>query len=188
MSELENTVLSADSRFAIIENNVVTNIILADQEFIDKLGGTVVNIDDMECSIGDAWNGTSFSKIDPETLEAKRTRIWEDIKKHRDNLVQNGGYKVGAHWYHSDTFSRTQQIALVIMGANLPAGIQWKTMENGYVAMTPTLAGQIFAAAAASDKALFAKAAEHQAALDLSIDPDSYNWRDGWPETYLTQS
>jgi len=69
----------------------------------------------------------------------------------------------------------------------MPAGVMWKTMDNGYVPMTPTLAGQIFAAAAASDATMFAKASEHKEALDLSSDPDSYNWRIGWPVTYLDE-
>lgn len=142
------------------------------QRKYEKIGSLLV--------ISDDW-------VEPDNSEyiAKRkAEIWEDIKKYRDHLVQTGGYKVGAHWYHSDTFSRTQQMSLVMMGANMPAGIQWKTMDNGYVLMTPTLAGQIFGAAAASDKAMFSKAAEHKEALDLSIDPDSYNWKTGWPVTY----
>jgi len=117
-------------------------------------------------------------------LDPIRASIWEQIKVYRDNLVQTGGYKVGAHWYHSDTFSRTQQIALVIMGANMPAGIMWKTLDNGYVEMTQSLAGQIFSAAATQDAALFAKAADHKSAIDGSSDPASYDWSAGWPETY----
>jgi len=165
----------------IIENNKIVNTIEVDSlsfapNLIDaSLGG----------NIGDLWlGGTSFQKVDPESLADKRARIWDEIKKYRDSLVQNGGYKVGVHWFHSDTFSRTQQMSLVMMGANMPSGIQWKTMDNGYVLMTPTLAGQIFAAAAASDAAMFAKAVEHKNALDLSSDPDSYNWRMGWPQIY----
>ena len=70
------------------------------------------------------------------------------------------------------------------MGASIPAGIMWKTLDNGYVSMTQALAGQIFAAGSAQDSALFTKAAEHKAAIDASSTPDSYNWKTGWPETY----
>lgn len=113
-----------------------------------------------------------------------RAKIWEDIKEYRDHLVQTGGYKVNPHWYHSDTFSRTQQMGLVMMGAGMPAGILWKTLDNGYIPMTPTLAGQIFIAAATQDSALFAKALEHKAAIDASSDPLSYDWTLDWPENY----
>lgn len=142
------------------------------QRKYEKVGSLLV--------ISDDW-------VEPDNsgyIAKRKAEIWEEIKKYRDHLVQTGGYKVGAHWYHSDTFSRTQQIALVVMGASIPAGIMWKTLDNGYVPMTQALAQQIFAAGAAQDAALFAKAAEHKESLDLSSDPDSYNWRAGWPETY----
>jgi len=125
-----------------------------------------------------------FEASRTESLDAKKARIWEKIKAFRDDRVENGGFKVGAHWYHSNVLSRTQYISLVMMGANIPAGTTWKTLDNGYVPMTQTLAGQIFAAGAAQDAALFAKAAEHRAAMEASSDPESYDWSTGWPESY----
>ena len=119
-----------------------------------------------------------------EELNAIKAQKWEEIKAYRDNLVENGGFKVGAHWYHSNLLSRTQYISLVMMGANIPADTVWKTLDNGYIAMTQTLAGQIFAAGAAQDGALFAKAAEHKTALDASSDPANYDYTTGWAETY----
>jgi hypothetical protein len=80
------------------------------------------------------------------------------IKAERDRRIQKGGYKVGANWYHSDTFSRSQQMGLVMMGAAIPTGLQWKTMGGGKVTMTQALAAQIFQAAAMSDIAVFAAA------------------------------
>jgi hypothetical protein len=125
-----------------------------------------------------------FEASRAESPEAIKARKWEEIKAYRDNLVNEGGFKVGAHWYHSNLLSRTQYISLVMMGANIPAGTTWKTLDNGYISMTQTLAGQIFAAGAAQDAALFAKAAEHKAALDASSDPANYDYKTGWPETY----
>ena len=160
------------------QNKVIDMILL------DSLTQYPGAIDALDGAIGDTWNGTVFVKPDTETLAEKRARIWEDIKKYRDNLVENGGFKVGAHWYHSNLLSRTQYISLVMMGASIPANTVWKTLDNGYITMTQTLAGQIFAAGAAQDAALFAKAAEHKAAIDASSTPDSYNWETDWPETY----
>lgn len=117
-------------------------------------------------------------------LDTIKAQVWEKIKAYRDNLVENGGFKVGAHWYHSNLLSRTQYISLVMMGANIPAGTVWKTLDNGYIAMNQTLAGQIFAAGAAQDAALFAKAVEHKAAMEASSDPANYDYTTGWPETY----
>jgi hypothetical protein len=109
---------------------------------------------------------------------------WEQIKAERDRRTQNGGYYVAPHWYHSDTFSRTQQLGLVLLGANIPAGTLWKTLDNGMIEMTQTLAGQIFGAAAASDIAIFAAAQAHKAAMESSPDPVAYDFSQGWPMGY----
>lgn len=111
-------------------------------------------------------------------------QIWEDIKVIRDQKTQGGGYKVGNDWYHSDTFSRTQQIGLTIMGTNMPPGIMWKTMAGAFVAMTPTLAQQIFAAAGAQDAALFGYAEQLKAQVDAAADPNSVDINAGWPATF----
>lgn len=121
---------------------------------------------------------------DIEPLVQRQSDTWEKIKAERDRKVQTGGYQVAGHWFNSDTFSRTQQLGLVIMGANLPAGIQWKTLDNGFVTMTPTLASQIFQAAAASDMALFAAAIVHQTAMMASQTPETYDYSSGWPAVY----
>ena len=102
----------------------------------------------------------------------------------RDRRKHDGGYKVGTNWFHSDDTSRIQQIALTIMGANMPANIMWKTMSGSFVLMTPTLAGQIFQAAAASDMALFAIAEQKKQAMLASSSPTEYNYLTGWPKAY----
>lgn len=113
-----------------------------------------------------------------------RAEKWEQIKALRDAKTQRGGYKVGSDWFHSDTFSRTQQIGLTIMGANVPAGLMWKTMGGTFVPMTPTLAQQIFAAAGAQDAALFAHAEALKAQMEASADPAGFDITAGWPATY----
>ena len=108
---------------------------------------------------------------------------WGQIKSHRD-AVKAQGVQMGANWFHSDDSSRIQQLGLVMMGANLPAGVQWKTMSGSFVAMTPTLAGQIFQATAARDMAVFAVAEQHKAGVLAAADPGAYNWQTGWPDSY----
>lgn len=102
---------------------------------------------------------------------------WSAIKDLRDDKTQNGGYQVNNHWFHSDTFSRTQQMGLVMMGANMPNNLSWKTLSGTFVAMTPVLAQQIFAAAANQDSALFKHAEILKANPYMDINS-------GWPETF----
>ena len=119
----------------------------------------------------------------PSLAASLRTEVWERIKAHRD-AVKSSGVKVGQHWYHSDADSRIQQMGLAMMGANLTAGLMWKTMGGQFVPMTPALAGQIFGATAARDAAVFGVAEAHRAALAASADPAGYDWSGGWPESY----
>lgn len=115
---------------------------------------------------------------------AEKGIIWNRIKAERDRRIQSSGYKVGTKWFHSDTFSRTQQMGLVMMGASIPANTPWKTMDGSTVVMTQTLAGQIFATAAGSDIAIFAAAETHKAAMEASADPASYDFSTGWPKGF----
>jgi hypothetical protein len=108
---------------------------------------------------------------------------WGRIKAERDRR-QVLGVKVGAHWYHSDTESRLQQIGLFIMGSNVPA-VQWKTLTLSgppvFVTMTQAIAGGIFQGTAESDAAIFAAAETHRVAMEASDTPESYDITSGWP-------
>ena len=108
---------------------------------------------------------------------------WARIKAERDRR-KAGGVKVGAKWFHSDDGSRIQQMGLVMMGANIPANLQWKTMDGSFITMTQALAGNVFAAAAASDQTVFAAAETHRVAMEASADPASYDYSGGWPKIY----
>lgn len=123
---------------------------------------------------GDNWQAPA---VDVDALKA---RHWEEIKAERDRRTQQGGYQVAGKWFHSDTFSRTQQMGLVMMGAGIPGGLQWKTMDGSFVTMTQTLAGQVFAAAAASDAAIFSRAEQIKAAMEA--DPAAFDLAaHAWP-------
>lgn len=111
------------------------------------------------------------------------TEIWERIKAERDRR-KAGGVKVGAKWFHSDDGSRIQQMGLVMMGASIPANLQWKTMDGSFITMSQTLAQQVFGAVAASDQTIFAASEMHKAAMEASADPASYDYSGGWPKIY----
>lgn len=111
-----------------------------------------------------------YTKKSAEQIAAVR---WEKIKQLRDELTDNGGCLVGAKWFHSDTKSKQQQMALVMLGANIPVGLQWKTMDGTFTTMTQVIASQLFAAQVGREQAIFAHAEV------LRLDPNA-DITQGW--------
>lgn len=109
-----------------------------------------------------------------------RLAMWERIKGERDRRKALG-VKVGLHWFHSDDSSRIQQLGLVMMGASMPAGVQWKTLDGTFTPMTPVLAGQILSATGANDQAIFDRAEQHRLAIEAAAEPSAYDFSSGWP-------
>lgn len=120
--------------------------------------------------------------LDPISRSAAPAK-WSQIKAERDRR-KVGGVNVGDHWFHNDDASRIQHMSLVMMGANIPADLRWKTMGGTFVSMTPTLASSIFNAIATNDQAVFANAERHRLLMEASIDPSSYDYSSGWPAIY----
>lgn len=120
-------------------------------------------------------------------LARNRATMWERIKARRDALSDKGGYLVTvggvSKWFHSDGKSKTQQLGLLIAGANVPA-VQWKTMDGTFVTMSQAWAAAIFAAAAAQDIAIFAAAEAHKSAMEAAANPAAYDFSGGWPAVY----
>lgn len=123
--------------------------------------------------------GNTPEPVDKPSADA----IWLKIKAERDRR-KVAGVKVGTKWFHNDEFSRSQHLGMAMMGANLPTGIQWKTMDGSFVEMTTTLVQQIFMAVAAKDIAVFAAAETHRVAMEASADPSGYDFSGGWPAVY----
>lgn len=111
--------------------------------------------------------------------------MWGRIKAERDRR-KFGGVNVSEKWIHTDTFSRTQWLAMSMMGAALPE-IEWTTMDDSMVITTPELAQQVFQAIAAQDSILFEQAKVHKAAMEASADPANYDFSTGWQPTFEDQ-
>lgn len=146
--------------------------------------------------VGDEWvQQWVVAALTPEqvatNLASARTAKWEAIKAERDRRKYLG-IKVGDNWFHSDDPSRIQQLALVMMGAGIPPGLQWKTLTLTpppvFVAMTQALAQQIFQATALSDQSIFAVAESHRIAMEASDRPDLYDFSSGWPATIYDEA
>jgi spermidine/putrescine-binding protein len=119
--------------------------------------------------------------------------MWNCIKKERDRR-KSLAVKAAGHWFHSDDSSRIQQLALVMMGQNIPSNFLWKTLtfspDPVFVSMTPVLAQQIFFNTAMSDAAIFQAAEIHRVNMENSTTPGDYDYFSGWPlsfEDELTQ-
>lgn len=121
--------------------------------------------------------------VDPPAtpLAQLQAQAWAAIQVERDRRTQSGGFMVRGYWFHSDTFSRTQFLGMMLAGNNLPTGIQWKTMDGRFVAMTPELAQEVFMAASASDPLVFAAAERHKALMQSAQNPLAYDFRHDWP-------
>ena len=118
-------------------------------------------------------------------VAAGKNYIWEKIKEKRDLLIQTGGYQAAGKWFHSDTFSRTQILGLLLLGNGLPSGLQWKTMDGSFITMTPALVQQVFAAAASSDIAIFTAGEVHKAQAFASANPFTYDFSADWPPVFV---
>jgi len=169
-------------KYAYVQNNTAIEVVESDPHmlFVPHYAAQFVEVPDNVMPgwvlSGDNWQAPAVD------VAAIKSRHWEEIKAERDRRTQQGGYQVAGKWFHSDTFSRTQQMGLVMMGASIPANLQWKTMDGSFVTMTETLASQVFAAAAASDAALFARAEQIKAAMEL--DPDFILASQSWPDVF----
>lgn len=125
------------------------------------------------------------TELDTARLSLTQNRMWLLIQEERTRR-QNGGVFVQSanKWFHSDQPSRVQQLGLVMMGANMPANINWKTMDGSLILMTPSLALSIFNAAATLDMTAFAVAEQHRANMMQSPTPDTYNFSGFWPAIF----
>lgn len=167
-------------RAHIIENNTVVNTIEVESlDFMPNLIDATLGGE-----IGDIYDADSGTFPKP-VIHFDYTKAWEDIKQERERRTHNGGYRVNQDWFHSDTFSRSQQLGLVLMQDNIPQGLMWKTMQGTFVEMTPTLAQQIFHAAALSDSTIFSYAESLNQQVQNSENPESIDIYSGWPECYL---
>lgn len=146
----------------------------------DNTGNVIGQFVHLQPGLAEEWLDDDDAALKADA----KGKMWEAIKAKRDNLTETGGYNVGLKWFHSDQKSRSQQLGLVLLGANIPDGLQWKTMDGSFIPMTAALAAQILAAGASSDQAIFAAAEAHKAAMEGSADPSAYDFSTGWPPIF----
>lgn len=109
--------------------------------------------------------------------------VWEQLKVKRDSF-KDAGVLVDGKWFHTDADSRIQHLALTIAGTNIPAGLQWKTMDGSFIEMTPARALAVFQACIDLDFQAFSTAEQHKVEMEKMDNPFEYDFSTGWPATY----
>lgn len=71
-------------KFAVVENGVVTNVIIADDDFAQSIGA-ILSGDSV--SIGDSWNGVSFIKAPEASVDVPKSVT---MRQARLALLQSG--------------------------------------------------------------------------------------------------
>lgn len=129
-------------------------------------------------------------KIIPLTADATaasltytKANMWDRIQAERDRR-EAGGVKVGDHWFHTDVGSLVKYLSLRAAGADLPEGINWKTMDGTKVPMTPELVNEIYMTAMATNAAIFEAGEAHKHAMETSPNPGQYQFGNNWPRIY----
>lgn len=117
-------------------------------------------------------------------LDRVKEDMIQKVKDIRDNKLVHGGFKVNDKWFHSDTFSRSQQLGLTIVGQGLPNNIQWKTMDGTKITLTPPIVQQLFSSAMVQDNSIFGYAEYLVAQIQAASVPEVIDITAGWPETF----
>jgi hypothetical protein len=119
-------------------------------------------------------------------IETVRQTVWSAIKTKRDQLRFVGGVQVNDHWFKSDQIAVSEYNSIISLGIPDATVLRanWRTMDNGEVAMTPLLAKQIIQAGFAQAAAIDDAAQVHKTAMEASNDPANYDFSGGWPVTF----
>lgn len=129
-------------------------------------------------------------EVDAAMLNARREAVWEKLQKHRDWREQNTGTPVMVggvqKWFHSDDPSKIKQLALVKAADlnQMPADLQWKTMDRSFVLMTNEIAYAVYIEAMMMSTRIFAIAEQHRQGIMASTDPENYDWSTNWPQMF----
>lgn len=133
------------------------------------------------------WRVKTLPNVEAaQKLRAAKDAKIKEIKAERDRRKFNG-VKVDGKWIHTDTYSRTQWMALIMDRMLLGVAMQpipWTTMDGSIVPTTIELATAVFTATKTLDVLAFSRAAFHISQVETSADPASYDYSAGWPETF----
>ena len=136
------------------------------------------------------WDGEQWH-IAPECaarLKAEQQdEMWERIKAKRYDNLRHGVYiKSVGKWFQTDDATRLQYLALALesVTGGFKKPINWKTMDNSFLMLTPELLREIMQAMHDDEQADFINAEKHKAAMLKAEHPLEYDYSDGWTANY----
>ena len=139
------------------------------------------------------WDGEQWH-IDPECaarLKAEQqAEVWERIKAKRYDNLRHGVYiKSVGKWFQTDDATRLQYLALALesVTGGFKKPINWKTMDNSFLMLTPELLREIMQAMHDDEQADFINAEKHKAAMLKAEHPLEYDYSDGWTANFDEQ-
>ena len=139
------------------------------------------------------WDGTQW-QIDPECaarLKAEQQdEMWERIKAKRYDNLRHGVYaKSVGKWFQTDDATRLQYLALALesVTGGFKKPINWKTMDNSFLMLTPELLREIMQTMHDDEEADFINAERHKAAMLKAEHPLEYDYSDGWTANFDEQ-
>lgn len=133
------------------------------------------------------WTGRAWAistAAQAEKRSAEQEAVWAAIKNKRYNNLRGGIYVSSVQkWFQTDDGSR-QQYTFMRTLPELPAGMQWKTMDNSFVTMSKPLLDELALKLLTDEQADFANAERHRAAMLAAANPLDYDYSTGWTATY----
>ena len=136
------------------------------------------------------WDGEQWH-LDPECaarLKAEQQEeMWERIKDKRYDNLRHGVYaKSVGKWFQTDDATRLQYLALALesVTGGFKKPINWKTMDNSFLMLTPELLREIMQTMHDDEEADFINAEKHKAAMLKAEHPLEYDYSDGWTANY----
>ena len=139
------------------------------------------------------WDGEQWH-IDPECAARlkveQQDEMWERIKAKRYDNLRHGVYaKSVGKWFQTDDATRLQYLALALesVTGGFKKPINWKTMDNSFLMLTPELLREIMQTMHDDEQADFANAEKHKAAMLKAENPLEYDYSGGWTANFDEQ-
>lgn len=143
-------------------------------------------------NVHQTWDAKAKAWVLPPDVAARlkaeqQDEMWERIKAKRYDNLRHGVYiKSVGKWFQTDDATRLQYLALALesVTGGFKKPINWKTMDNSFLQLTPDLLREIMQTMHDNEQADFANAEKHKAAMLKAENPLEYDYSGGWTDNY----